>query len=208
MSADPVVIGLRSVCWGRSNLCKIRGKGDRASAVAGLESGIGDRDWRWNFGMQGRSIDWVKMYKVKITKQAMPVKDIYHHAVKQALVNDGWLIVAENYVLEYGGDKLYPDIAAEKLIAAESQGRKILVQVKSFLGRSFINDLEGAVGKYIIYRNILQAQESEYELYLAIAARVYQDGFQKKLAKLIIETNRVKLLVFEPEGEVIERWIN
>lgn len=148
------------------------------------------------------------MYKVKITKQAMPVKDIYHHAVKQALVNDGWLIVAENYVLEYGGDKLYPDIAAEKSIAAESQGRKIIVEVKSFLGRSFINDLEGAVGQYIIYRNILQAQESEYELYLAIAARVYQDGFQKKLAKLIIETNRVKLLVFDPEGEVIERWIN
>lgn len=73
----------------------------------------------------------------------MPAKDIYHDAVKQALIRDGWLIVAENYVLEYGGDKLYPDIAAEKSIAAESQGRKIIVEVKSFLGRSFINDLEG-----------------------------------------------------------------
>ncbi len=138
----------------------------------------------------------------------MPAKDIYHDAVKQALIRDGWLIVAENYVLEYGGDKLYPDIAAEKLIAAESQGRKIIVEVKSFLGRSFINDLEGAVGQYIIYRNILQAQESDYELYLAVADRVYKNGFQKKLSKLIVETNRVKLLVFDPESEVIERWIN
>ena len=113
----------------------------------------------------------------QITKLAMPVKDIYHDAVKQALIKDDWLIVAENYILEYGGDKLYPDLAAEKPIAAEQQGRKIIVEVKSFLGRSFINDLEGAVGQYIIYRNVLQAQKSEYELYLAVANRVYNNGF-------------------------------
>lgn len=80
--------------------------------------------------------------------------------------------------------------------------------MKSFLGRSFINDLEGAVGQYIIYRNVLQAQKSEYELYLAVANRVYNNGFQKKLAQLIVETNRVKLLTFDSEKEVIERWIN
>ena len=79
--------------------------------------------------------------------------------------------------------------------------------MKSFLGRSFINDLEGAVGQYIIYHNVLQAQKSEYELYLAVANRVY-NGFQKKLAQLIVETNRVKLLTFDSEKEVIERWIN
>ncbi len=144
----------------------------------------------------------------QITELAMPAKDIYHDAVKQALIKDGWLIVAENYILEYGGDKLYPDLAAEKPIAAEQQGRKIIVEVKSFLGRSFINDLEGAVGQYIIYRNVLQAQKSEYELYLAVANRVYNNGFQKKLAQLIVETNRVKLLTFDSEKEVIERWIN
>ncbi len=138
----------------------------------------------------------------------MPAKDIYHNTVKQALIKDGWAILTENYVLEYGGDKLYPDIAAEKSIAAEQQGQKIIVEVKSFLGRSFINDLEGAVGQYIIYRNILQSQASEYELYLAIATRVYNGGFQKKLAQLIVERNRVNLLVFDPQVEVIERWIN
>ncbi|MUG94507.1 hypothetical protein F7734_19850 [Scytonema sp. UIC 10036] len=35
--------------------------------------------------------------------------------------------------------------------SAEKQGRKILVEVKSFLGRSFVNDLEQAVGQYVIY---------------------------------------------------------
>ena len=33
----------------------------------------------------------------------MPAKDIYHDAVKQALIKDGWLILTENYVLEYQG---------------------------------------------------------------------------------------------------------
>lgn len=146
--------------------------------------------------------------KYHINELAMPAKDIYHDAVKQALIKDGWLIVAENYMLEYGGDKLYPDLAAEKSIAAEQQGRKIIVEVKSFLGRSFINDLEGAVGQYIIYRNVLQAQKSDYELYLAVADTVYKNGFQKKLAQLIVESNGVKLLIFDNKMEVIERWIN
>ncbi|MDF5725025.1 MAG: element excision factor XisH family protein, partial [Rhizonema sp. PD37] len=52
----------------------------------------------------------------------MPAKDIYHNVVRFALVKDGWNILTENYTLEYGGDHLYVDIAAEKSIAAEKQG--------------------------------------------------------------------------------------
>ena len=85
----------------------------------------------------------------------MPAKDIYHNAVRVALVKDGWEILTEDYTLEYGGDRLYVDIAAEKSIAAEKQGQKILVEVKSFLGRSFIHDLEQAVGQYVVYRDVL-----------------------------------------------------
>ncbi|WP_279239739.1 element excision factor XisH family protein [Scytonema sp. UIC 10036] len=44
----------------------------------------------------------------------MPAKDIYHNAVKFALVKDGWDILTEDYNLEYGGDRLYVNIAAEK----------------------------------------------------------------------------------------------
>jgi len=40
-------------------------------------------------------------------------------------------------------------------IAAEKQGQKILVEVKSFLGRSFIKDLEQAVGQDVVERDIL-----------------------------------------------------
>jgi hypothetical protein len=137
----------------------------------------------------------------------MPAKDIYHDAVRFALVKDGWKILTEDYTLEYGGDRVYVDLAAEKAIAAEKQGRKILVEVKSFIGRSFVNDLEQAVGQYVIYRDILVETGLDFELYLAITAGIYKSSFQRKLAQMIIERNQVNLLVVDSENEVVEQWI-
>jgi regulator of RNase E activity RraB len=138
----------------------------------------------------------------------MPAKDIYHNAVKFALIKDGWGILKEDYTLEYGGDRLYVDIAAEKSIAAEKQGRNILVEVKSFLGRSFINDLEQAVGQYVVYRDILVETALEFELYLAITQGTYKSNFQRKLTQMIINRNQVKLLIVDAESEVIVQWID
>lgn len=138
----------------------------------------------------------------------MPAKDIYHNTVRFALVKDGWEILTEDYTLEYGGDRLYVDIAAEKSIAAEKQGQKILVEVKSFLGRSFINDLEQAVGQYIVYRDIVLETALDFELYLAITQRTYKSYFQRQLAQMIINRNQVKLLIVDAENEVIVEWID
>jgi hypothetical protein len=138
----------------------------------------------------------------------MPAKDIYHNAVRFALVKDGWEILTEDYSLEYGGDRLYVDIAAEKPIAAAKQGQKILVEVKSFLGRSFINDLERAVGQYIVYRDILIETALDFDLYLAITQGTYKRYFQRQLAQMIINRNQVKLLIVDPESEVIVEWID
>lgn len=138
----------------------------------------------------------------------MPAKDFYHNAVRFALIKDGWEILTEDYTLEYGGDRLYVDIAAEKSIAAAKQGQKILVEVKSFLGRSFINDLEQAVGQYVVYRDILLETALDFELYLAITQGTYKSYFQRQLAQMIINRNQVKLLIVDAESEVIVQWID
>ncbi len=80
----------------------------------------------------------------------MPAKDIYHDCVKQALIKDGWTILKENYELEYQGDSLYPDFAVEKSIVATRNKARILVEVKSFVGRSFITDLQATIGQYMM----------------------------------------------------------
>lgn len=88
------------------------------------------------------------------------------------------------------------------------RSQKILVEVKSFLGRSFIHDLEQAVGQYIVYRDILLETESYFELYLAITQGIYKSYFQRQLTQMIINRNQVKLLIVDAESEVIVQWID
>jgi XisH protein len=106
----------------------------------------------------------------------MPAKDRYHDAIKNALIKDGWTITADPYLIKYEDAELYADLAAEKPIAAERQGKKIVVEIKSFIGRSLMYDFHNALGQYIVYRNLIQLTEPEYKLYLGIDDLVYDMG--------------------------------
>jgi hypothetical protein len=53
----------------------------------------------------------------------MPAKDRYHDTVKNALIKDGWIILADPYTVEYEGDNLYADLLAEKTLLPEQQER-------------------------------------------------------------------------------------
>ncbi len=81
----------------------------------------------------------------------MPAKDRYHDDAKTALVNDGWTITHDPLTLRWGRKDLFVDLGAEKLLAAEKEGRRIAVEVKSFSGHSEMNDLENALGQYVLY---------------------------------------------------------
>jgi hypothetical protein len=47
----------------------------------------------------------------------MPAKDLYHNAIKNALITDGWTILADPYRIEYQDDLLLADLAAARPIA-------------------------------------------------------------------------------------------
>jgi hypothetical protein len=70
----------------------------------------------------------------------MPERDIFHDAVKNALVKEGWTITDDPLFLEFGGVDMYVDLGAEKLVAAEKDGQKIAVEIKSFVGASIISE--------------------------------------------------------------------
>ncbi len=76
----------------------------------------------------------------------MPQCDVYHEVVKNALIKDGWTITHDPLILPFGTCKVYVDIGAEAPIAAEKDGRKIAVEIKSFVGVSEVADLESALG--------------------------------------------------------------
>jgi hypothetical protein len=78
----------------------------------------------------------------------MSARDKYHDAVKHALVQEGWTITHDPYRLTIGRRRGYIDLGAEMPIAAEKEGRRIAVEVKSFLGTSELDDLENALGQF------------------------------------------------------------
>ncbi|MCF4970262.1 element excision factor XisH family protein [Nostoc sp. CMAA1605] len=137
----------------------------------------------------------------------MPAKDRYHDAVRKALEKDNWQITNDPFILRWGTRDLYVDLGAEKLIAAEKSGEKIAVEVKSFIGTSPVADLENALGQYILYYDILSRLEPERCLYLAIRQETYSELFQEPIGKILIENQRLCLLIFNSELEVITEWI-
>jgi len=67
----------------------------------------------------------------------MPARDVYHNAVKAALIADGWTITGEDYTIPVGLQRVYIDLQAEReLITAQQGNDKIAVEVKSFIGAS------------------------------------------------------------------------
>src|SRR6266487_5559697 len=90
----------------------------------------------------------------------------YHEPVKGALSKDGWTITDDPYVIAYKGLRLYADLGAEKLIAAQKLEQKIVVEVKVFGTPSPITELERAIGQYSIYRTLLERISPEGALWL------------------------------------------
>jgi hypothetical protein len=137
----------------------------------------------------------------------MPAKDIYHNIVKNALIKDGWTITHDPLALKWGAKDLYVDLGAERFLAAERAGRKIAVEIKSFVSPSQVQDLRNALGQYVLYHDILARTEPDRMLYLAVRKAVFIDLFEEPIGRLMLENQRVRLIVFDSRAEVIVKWI-
>jgi hypothetical protein len=137
----------------------------------------------------------------------MPAKDIFHDSLKRALEKDDWLITDDPLILKWGAKDLYIDIGAEKFLGAEKQGRKIAVEVKSFVGLSEVEDLKNAVGQFVLYHDVLGKVEPMREVYLAVRDVTFADIFEEPIGKILLDNQRVRLIVFDANMEVIRQWI-
>lgn len=57
----------------------------------------------------------------------MPARDIYHDAVKNGLIQEGWIITDDPLHLKWGQKDMYVDLGAKQLLAAEQGSKKIAV---------------------------------------------------------------------------------
>jgi hypothetical protein len=137
----------------------------------------------------------------------MSAKDRFHDVVKTALQKDGWRITHDPLTVRIEGiADMYIDLGAQKLIAAEQNGQKIAVEVKSFIGTSTISEFHTALGQFINYRYALEVQEPDRVLYLAVPLNAYNDFFTKSFIQSVIQRSQVNLLVYDVEVEEIVKW--
>lgn len=138
----------------------------------------------------------------------MSAKDIYHDCVKNALIKDGWTITHDPLTLSLGFKDVYVDLGAEQPIAAEKDGAKIAVEIKSFRSPSDMRDFENAIGQYVFYRSALLRIEPNRKLYLAISEIAYRNTFFEPIVIPTLEDLKPSLVVFDIEKEEIVQWIN
>ena len=136
----------------------------------------------------------------------MSAKDFFHNTVKTSLEKDGWIITDENLFIEVEDVDFYIDLTAEKILVAEKTGKKIAVEVKSFLGASDVTEFHSALGQCLNYRSALRLTEPDRTLYLAIPEDVYKEFFIRRFIQRVIVEHQLKLLIFNPTQEEIVQW--
>ena len=134
-------------------------------------------------------------------------RDVFHNAVRRALETDGWTITHDPLVVPFGDHNLFVDLGAERMLAAEKADRKIAVEIKSFLSRSPVEDLERALGQYVLYHALLRRDQPARALFLAVPNRAFEGILSSLLGRLLVEEQHIRLIVFEPDMETIVQWI-
>ena len=134
-------------------------------------------------------------------------KDVIHEPVKKSLEKAGWTITDDQYTVAYAEFTVYADLAAERMIAAERGKEKIAVEIKSFVGRSAVQDVKDALGSYEMYRAFLAEVEPDRKLYLAISEKAYYDTFRLEAVQLLVRRFAIPLIVVDVGQEEVVEWI-
>jgi len=100
-------------------------------------------------------------------------------------------------------------LGAEKLIGAEKEGRKIAVEIKSFMERSKVYAFHQAFGQYMIYQMALDYNAiTDRALFLAASLDVYNAFMIKQqMVDDAIEKYGLNLIVVNMKTKQIVKWI-
>lgn len=140
----------------------------------------------------------------------MARRDKIHQIIIEALEKDGWTITHDPFrvKLEKNGKAVEMDLGAEKFVEAKRDNDEIVIEIKSFLDLSLLNDLYDALGKYLSYRSILRQKNIERDLFLAISTITHYRIKQSSVIHTILEDYDVNLVIIDLNTITVKEWIN
>jgi hypothetical protein len=124
--------------------------------------------------------------------------DKVYPLAKAALVEAGWEVTHDPYVIRRDGHLFKIDLGLTK------ENHKICVEIKSFLGKSFIEDFHNAMGQYRNYKLSLSRKEPDRVLWLAIPDSVYRKRFGNLLIEELVTYNEVNIITFNTNPQLIK----
>ncbi len=137
-------------------------------------------------------------------------KDIFHDQFRRALEKDGWTVTHDPFSFRVLGVEGEIDLGAEKILAAEKeqdgQQVKIVVEIKSFIGPSFMRDFHVAVGQYTNYKVFIGVTDAERQIYLAVTKTVFDKKFTIPGIQLVLRIAGIKVVTFDEVTETIVLW--
>lgn len=104
---------------------------------------------------------------------------------------------------------IYIDLAAQKFIEAEKEGKRIAVEIKSFVSESNMTSFQKALGQFLVYVKAVKKQLLDWTVYLAIPIDIYNGFFLEfNFIWEMVEEYDLKLIVFDPDDKEIVLWRN
>ena len=140
-------------------------------------------------------------------QNSMPTKDSTHDVVKIAMLKEGWPITHDPYFVRFGDIDFFIDLGAEKVIAAEKDGEKIAIEIKTFSSPSPMTDFHAALGQFMNYRLALLHEDRERSLYLAVPLDTYESFFLLPFGQAAIHHYHLSLIVYSIAAEEVVTWI-
>jgi hypothetical protein len=137
----------------------------------------------------------------------MPTQDLYHDVVRDALRKDGWRITHTALQLKDRAESHVGELWGGPWLIADKDERKIAVAVSSFVGRSSPVDITQTWRQLALSRPRLHAMDADRVVYLAIRQATYSACFEGTEDDLLLEKERMQLIVFDPRAEVIVQWV-
>jgi len=64
-----------------------------------------------------------------------------------------------------------------------------------------------AVGQFVVYTHLLRRYYPEYKLFLAVSENTCKTVFEEEAGQTLIEDGIIQLFSFDPNQEVIVRWL-